>query len=519
MTDNDRELSSRDIEALNRNIRWHQIGKRTVPVFLVYLTMDAQRSGEFQRGTGLNFAFKAVRKLGDDYALSSDDVMSLYGILSRKAREHPKSMLRLTDLCRSACERVISYAKETERQNLTLLGTGELLQTFELFYHKLIAIMTFGFVPHILNRVLEQEIIEYLSQVLPPKGEHDKIGEYFHKLIFLREFPEITKEELQVLNLSAEIEAKPILKEIFLFEDSSKIMNKLQSEQPELMQRLEGIRRSYGWLRKSYWIGPPASVLWYIEKVRDNLRKDSRGEITRRVREEQERELEFKKTLDILSPPESFVNLIHALQALMFLHTFRIEVLFLADHLAPNLFEEISRRTGAAVDELLWYTTPEIRNALTKGATLPHSSIATRKDGYGIFMFEDRVFLITGNELGKIVRSEVASVGKTRKFEGRPAFKKGKVKGVVRIIVSRDDIPKMKQGNILVASMTNTYLMPAVTKAGAIVTDEGGVTCHAAIVARELKIPCVIGTQIATKQLRDGDLIEVDSDNGVITIV
>ena len=163
MTDNNRELSCRDIETLNRNIHWHQIGKRTVPVFLVYLTMDAQRSAEFQSGTGLNFTFKAVRKLDDDYALSSDDVISLHDMLSRKAREHPRSILGLTSLCRSACERAISYAKETGRQDLSLLATGELLQMFELLYHKLIALMTFGFVPHILNRVLEEVIIEYLS--------------------------------------------------------------------------------------------------------------------------------------------------------------------------------------------------------------------------------------------------------------------------------------------------------------------------------------------------------------------
>jgi pyruvate,water dikinase len=53
-------------------------------------------------------------------------------------------------------------------------------------------------------------------------------------------------------------------------------------------------------------------------------------------------------------------------------------------------------------------------------------------------------------------------------------------------------------------------------KASAIVTDEGGITCHAAIVARELGIPCIIGTQISTKVLKDGDIVEVDADKGVV---
>jgi phosphoenolpyruvate synthase/pyruvate phosphate dikinase len=61
--------------------------------------------------------------------------------------------------------------------------------------------------------------------------------------------------------------------------------------------------------------------------------------------------------------------------------------------------------------------------------------------------------------------------------------------------------------------------MPVLRKAGAIVTDEGGITSHAAIIARELKIPCIIGTKIATKVLEDGDLVEVDADNGTVRIL
>ncbi|MEK6882791.1 MAG: PEP-utilizing enzyme, partial [Nanoarchaeota archaeon] len=56
-------------------------------------------------------------------------------------------------------------------------------------------------------------------------------------------------------------------------------------------------------------------------------------------------------------------------------------------------------------------------------------------------------------------------------------------------------------------------------KAAAFVTNDGGVTCHAAIMARELKKPCIIGTNIATKALKDGDLIEVDANNGRVIIL
>lgn len=67
--------------------------------------------------------------------------------------------------------------------------------------------------------------------------------------------------------------------------------------------------------------------------------------------------------------------------------------------------------------------------------------------------------------------------------------------------------------------MTTSNLIPAMEKAAAFITDEGGVTCHAAIIAREMKKPCVIGTKIATKLLKDNDTVKVDANKGIIEIM
>ena len=74
-------------------------------------------------------------------------------------------------------------------------------------------------------------------------------------------------------------------------------------------------------------------------------------------------------------------------------------------------------------------------------------------------------------------------------------------------------------GEILVSPMTTPDFIPAMRKAGAIITDEGGITCHAAIVSRELKKPCIIGTRIATKILKNGDYVKVNATNGIIRII
>ena len=78
-------------------------------------------------------------------------------------------------------------------------------------------------------------------------------------------------------------------------------------------------------------------------------------------------------------------------------------------------------------------------------------------------------------------------------------------------------VAKVKKGDILVAIMTNANHLPAMARAAAVVTDEGGITCHAAIAARELQKPCVVGTKFATLMLKNGDRVEVEADAGVVT--
>lgn len=77
----------------------------------------------------------------------------------------------------------------------------------------------------------------------------------------------------------------------------------------------------------------------------------------------------------------------------------------------------------------------------------------------------------------------------------------------------------MNDGDILVTGMTTPDFLSAIRKSAGFVTDEGGITCHAAIVSRELKKPCIIGTKIATQILKDGDLVEVDANKGIVKIL
>ncbi len=109
----------------------------------------------------------------------------------------------------------------------------------------------------------------------------------------------------------------------------------------------------------------------------------------------------------------------------------------------------------------------------------------------------------------------ISEIPDDKEIKGDIAFK-GKVKGVVKIINAPPDMAKFKENDVLVSINSTPSLTPAIKKAAAVITDEGGRGCHAAIISRELKIPCLIGTKYATKIFKDGDYVEVDADKGVV---
>jgi len=133
-------------------------------------------------------------------------------------------------------------------------------------------------------------------------------------------------------------------------------------------------------------------------------------------------------------------------------------------------------------------------------------------EGGEIYIVQSRP-ITTIKEAGE-EKAELGEVGKIL-LKGLGASP-GIAVGEVKIVGSEREISKVKEGDVLVAVMTTPDMVPAMKKASAIVTDEGGLTCHAAIVSRELGVPAVVGTKNATKVLKDGMLVTVDGEKGIV---
>jgi phosphohistidine swiveling domain-containing protein len=183
-----------------------------------------------------------------------------------------------------------------------------------------------------------------------------------------------------------------------------------------------------------------------------------------------------------------------------------------------SFLEKLSTRTGVLVGDLQWYTEPELQALLRKGVVLSLREIRTRQKYYVLRMVGGKLRLYTGKEAHALLRQELPRVRVQRVdiLRGVTACPGKPRRGVVRVIKKQADIEKMRRGDILVSPMTTPRLMEAVKHAAAIVTDEGGVTCHAAIVSRELHIPCIIGTKTASHVLHDGDRVLVDATAGIV---
>jgi len=164
--------------------------------------------------------------------------------------------------------------------------------------------------------------------------------------------------------------------------------------------------------------------------------------------------------------------------------------------------------------ELAPFILPDELHSLPEAATLQKRAEGTVfRDGVEIELGSLEAYAARHSEIE--FRGLHASAQLADSVTGRTAFP-GIVRGVARIVKNRNQAALVQDGDVIVSPMTTPDFIDAMKRAAAFVTDEGGITCHAAIVAREMQKPCVIGTQFATKVFKDGDVIEVDAEKGTV---
>ncbi|PIN73782.1 hypothetical protein COV20_04630 [Candidatus Woesearchaeota archaeon CG10_big_fil_rev_8_21_14_0_10_45_16] len=190
--------------------------------------------------------------------------------------------------------------------------------------------------------------------------------------------------------------------------------------------------------------------------------------------------------------------------------------IFINLHYKHILLEEVARRYSYPIKGLLNCGFDEVEKIL-EGEDL-HGRLKERRDGFGLDFFQE-ARIIPSAEAAKCWEEYTYEkiIEEVDHFSGVVASKgQGVARGKAKIILDPFQAGSFRKGDILIAPMTSPEYVFLMEKAAAIITDTGGLTCHAAIVAREFGIPCIVGTKIATQVLKDGDLIEVNTEKGTV---
>lgn len=340
---------------------------------------------------------------------------------------------------------------------------------------------------------------------------------------FLKKYYSVSDNEIQALTTPitpsfAFYEETKLLK-IALRVDFSK--SKLENQPNAVRKLLYKHAQKWGFIPWEY-IGPndwqPEDFLRRIFKL-----AKSKKQVSELIRERaahhkklKEQQLRIFKKYNI---DKERIRIVKDLQTIALMTDEKKEVCGLAQYILHNvIFIQIASRVSIKPIECIKFTEQELWKFLKKGNRVSRAVIFPRLKAVTSITDKDGIHVIYGNEGEKFYKKFDVQTSNPEKLNGQVASI-GIAKGLARVLLNPREMRKVRRGDILVATMTTPDYLPAMKLAAAIVTDEGGITCHAAIVSREMRKPCIIGTKIATKVLKDGDLVEVDANKGIVKIL
>jgi phosphohistidine swiveling domain-containing protein len=310
---------------------------------------------------------------------------------------------------------------------------------------------------------------------------------------------------------------------IFKISSNQEVAKYIEHTHQKLWKKLQEHSRKYYWMLNSYAETRYLDRVYFIGMIKEILAKKlTKEDIDRIFLQNDKRLVEYKSNIEKLENELNFTeaenDIIKLIDFFAFFQDERKAFSLRANHYTDLFMKEIVRRSGLSYDLVKFLSPYEYSELLAD--KFPLEKIKSRQKHMSLLFYQDGLKILEGDvsekKEGEVFGGDVG--GTTNEFEGMRAMG-GKVIGKVRKILLVEDLKTMQAGEILVTTMTSPDFIMAMKKASAIVTDQGGVTCHAAVISRELGIPCVIGTKIATRVLKTGDVIEVRANHGIIKIL
>jgi len=282
---------------------------------------------------------------------------------------------------------------------------------------------------------------------------------------------------------------------------------------PALLQKHS---KKWFWVENNYAVQRELSPSYFAEKIKHELHLGLDPVLELKKIEERisQTKKEKKNLIKELKLSKEIQNLVRISEVFTYMQDERKKYVLISNHYQRRFCEEIGKRVGLSWDEMAYTIYPELEQILLQ-KKFDRVILASRKQQC-VCIHTEKDYEIINGPLVEQLHKKIFCLKETEQEIKGMCASQGKAQGVVKIIQKVHDLVNVYQGDVLVTSMTRPEMVVAMEKAAAIITDEGGITSHAAIVSRELGVPCIIGTKNATALLKNGDLVEVDATKGIV---
>jgi len=422
--------------------------------------------------------------------------------------------------CYERASDLIRISQRIADSRMANMSDGELREIFSQYFSSYLKFTRHLFTPHYVEIAFTKAIREWLYTKLKGKGNEGDINAYFDSVAVATKETLSTQREEHILSIADRIIRDPAAFDIFM-QTPEEISARLSTAAPEIDREIDRVLQEYGWLPMINLGNQPMErkdVMVMVQKILTDSTKPH--EKLQAIRENSLRQkANMESALHELDPPTRILELIRQLQDFIYLRTYRMEIYGKSHFMILPLLGEIARRARLDVSRLKFMTHEEVLTFLQSSDRPIDAELDQRMKTYAILMENSHINPVFAGVAAEEVKKQQLEAsdlfGFVTEVRGMPACM-GVAVGPVRIVKSLGDLSKIQSGDILVTIMTTTEYTPVLPKVAAVVTDEGGITSHAAIVSRELGIPCVVGTKNATRLLRDGELVRVEAAKGMV---
>ncbi len=407
--------------------------------------------------------------------------------LAKKMFDKRKDYFKhIIDRCQVEGSNLWKKAQELKHKEFDNMEDEELMMLSEELLKQLSDFCVYLQFPISLQGFFENSIKKELKNKVKDKR---KAEEYFHYLTTPKKQNRTYFEQVSILNIGLKYR-----------------------EGKSIEQDIKNHLEKFGDLGVKYGIGKPWTEEDVMKRVA-HLADKSEEKLNRLLRIPHENELKVNSILDELKAGDEFVELVDTARAFVFLRTYRTDIISGVFTGLFGLFKEIGKRNGLSLKEVLESLPDEVVSFKFRSNIMEDSKLNV------LIGVDGRIYVLFGDEAEKVIEmlnsEERKGLGE---INGVPA-NRGVAVGVVKVVFDNSQLWKVNRGDVLVSPMTTPDFLPAIERASAIITDEGGILSHAAIISRELDKPCVIGTRYATKVLKDGMRVRVDGNKGVVEVL